>query len=209
MCIRLVALCFLLAASSCLAQEPVFKAGTDYELVRAVQETSSPAGRVEVAEIFQYGCGGCAQFEPYLESWAANKPDHVDLVRIPAVWNPLGELHARAFYTAEALGVLDRTHAAFFRALHVDRNRLDSQDKLRELFAGFGVDGTAFDATFSSFAVHTKVQRAKELVTRYGIGETPSIVVDGKYLTRGGTARTYARWFDIIEELAVRRREPN
>ncbi len=193
-------LCLGLAARG---EEPRFRSDVDYQLIRPAQPTSSPTGRIEVAEIFQYGCGGCFRFEPYLQSWAETKPDDVDLVLIPAVWNSLGELHARAFYTAEVLGILEQTHAPFFRAFHVEGNRLETEAKLREFFAGFGVEAARFDATFSSFAVYTKVQRAKELVTRYGVPETPVIVVNGKYLTRGELAQTYRRWFEIVDELAA------
>jgi protein dithiol oxidoreductase (disulfide-forming) len=187
----------LLAGSEGAAAQP------DYQLIQPPQPTSSADGRIEIAEVFQYGCGACASFEPYLERWAETKPDHMDLVRVPAVWNALGELHARAFYTAEALGILDKTHAPFFRAFHADGNRLETKDKLRDFFARFDVTAQAFDATFDSFAVHTKVQRAKELVERYGIPETPSVVVDGRYLTLVGLAGSYERWFEIIERLAA------
>jgi thiol:disulfide interchange protein DsbA len=198
---RIVPLLAVLAAAPCLGQEPALREGVDYELIRAPQQARLPGGRVEVAEVFQYGCGGCARFEPYLESWAASKPEHVELVRIPAIWTSLGELHARAFYTAEALSALDDIHAPFFRAFHAEGNRLETQAALRELFAAHGVDAKAFDATFESFAVHAKVQRARELVARYGILETPSIVVNGKYLTRGGLAGSYERWLEIVEAL--------
>lgn len=197
--------CLILLAGAAHA-DPQFREGADYERLTAAQPTGSPAGRVEVIEVFQYGCGGCFRFEPYLEHWAETKPDYVDLVLIPAVWNPLGELHARAFYTAEALGVLDKTHAPFFRAVHVEGNHLETVDALRKLFAAFGVQAQAFDAAFNSFAVNAKMQRAKELVTRYDIAETPSVVVNGKYLTRGPLAQSYDRWFAIIDELAARER---
>jgi thiol:disulfide interchange protein DsbA len=204
--IKMVALCSLLLASPCFGNDSTLQLGRDYEAVRAAQRTSSPAGRVEVAEFFQYGCGGCARFEPHVEAWTATKPEHVDLVRVPVVWNPLGQLHARAFYAAEVLGVLDEIHAPFFHAIHEDRNRLDSEAKLRELFTGFGVDGETFDAALTSFAVHAKVQHAKELTTRYGVAETPAIVVGGKYLTRGGLAQSYERWLEIVETLAEQER---
>jgi protein dithiol oxidoreductase (disulfide-forming) len=203
---RIVPLLAVLAAGPCYGQELAVRAGVDYELLRAAQPTSASEGRVEVAEVFQYGCGGCAQFEPHLESWAATKPEHIELVRIPAVWNSLGELHARAFYTAEALGVLEKIHAPFFRAFHLEGNRLETETKVRALFAAHGVNTKTFDATFASFAVQAKLQRAKELVTRYGIPETPAIIVDGKYLTHGGLAGTYERWFEIVEALAARER---
>ena len=82
---RIVPMLALLAAGACCGQEAAVRAGVDYELLRAAQPTSASEGRVEVAEVFQYGCGGCAQFEPHLERWAASNPEHIELVRIPAV----------------------------------------------------------------------------------------------------------------------------
>lgn len=206
----ILALSALLLAGACLGDElkapatAALRPGVDYELLRTPQPTEAAAGRVEVIEVFQYGCGGCALLEPYLERWAEAAPEHVQLIRVPAVWNALGELHARAFYAADALGVLGSVHAAFFRAIHVDGNRLETEAKLRDFFVGFGVDPQAFDAAFGSFAVHAKVQRAKELVAgRYRIPETPSIVVAGKYLTRGRHAGRYDRWLEIVEALAA------
>lgn len=205
---RAVALTVAFSAAVCLADEPPnavagFRAGVDYELIQPPWPRSSPTGRTEVIEVFQYGCGACAAFEPYFESWTEAAPDHIDVIRLPAVWNALGELHARAFYTAELLGVLERTHAPFFRSIHVDGNRLDTEEKLREFFIRHGVDANAFDETFRSFAVHSKVERAKELVTtRYRVTETPSIVVGGVYLARGKLAGSYERWLEIVESLA-------
>ena len=190
-----------LVAATAFAATP-FREGVDYDRVARPQATSSPAGRVEVAEVFQYGCGGCAALEPRLEQWVAAKPDYVDFIRIPAVWNALGELHARAYYTAEVLGVLDKINAPMFNAIHAEGNHLETPAKLRAFFAQFGVDAKTFDATFESFAVQAKLARAKDLVTRYNIPETPSIVVDGRYLTRGKLAQGYDRWFEIVEGLA-------
>jgi thiol:disulfide interchange protein DsbA len=204
--IKMAALSSLLLASPCFGDDSPLQLGRDYEAVRATQRTGAPAGRVEVTEYFQYGCGGCAQFEPHVEAWSGTKPEHVDLVRVPVVWNRLGELHARAFYAAEALGVLDAIHAPFFHAIHEERNRLDAEAKLRAFFVGFGVNAEAFDAAFTSFAVHAKVHHAKELTTRYGVAETPAIVVGGKYLTRGGLVQSYERWLEIVETLAERER---
>lgn len=194
------------APTSTALDAPTLRSGVDYVPIRNARPAGGRPGRIEVAEIFQYACGGCARFEPELANWAERKPDHVDLVRIPAVWDALGELHARAFYTAEALGVLETVHAPLFRAIHVEHDRLETQVKLRDFFAAHGVDAQMFDATFASFAVHAKVQRAKELVARYAIRETPSVVVDGRYLTRAALAGSYERWFEIIDELAAEAR---
>lgn len=191
------------AGPQALAQSDGLKQGQDYRVINPAQPTSTEEGMVEVTEIFQYSCTHCFSFEPYLEQWEAEKADYVNLVRLPASWGPLARVHAQAYYTAEVLGKVEEMHSAFFREIHQERNLLDTEAKLRSFFGRFGVDAETFDKTFNSFAVHTKVQRADDLIQRYRVAATPNIVVDGKYLTDGSMAGSYERWFDVIDQLAA------
>ena len=134
---------------------------------------------------------------------AGELPDNVTFVRIPASFNAIAALHARAFYTAEALGKLDEIDAPFFEEFHQKGNRLDSEESLADFFGRFGVDEQTFKTTFNSFAMHTKVKRADELIRRYRVPSTPSVVVNGKYLTNGQMAGSYEGWFRIIDQLAA------
>jgi thiol:disulfide interchange protein DsbA len=181
-----------------------FEAGKDYEVLASPQPTSSEAGKVEVAEVFMYGCPHCFSFEPQVQKWLASKPDYVSFVRIPAPWNPVATLHARAFYTAEMLGKGREIDAPFFAAFHVDGNHLDSLPKLADFFTNFGIDRKAFEQAFYSFGVDAKVGRAGDLVTRYRVTGTPAIVVNGKYLTNGTLAGSYDNWFAIINDLVAK-----
>ncbi len=184
--------------------ERQFQEGSHYERLTPQQPTVETDGDlVEVVEVFQYNCPACFSFEPYLEQWLAEKPDYINFVRLPAPWSAQSELHARAYYTAQALGITDETHSAIFREFHVNRNMLASEDALADFFADYGVDEETFAATFNSFAVHTKMQRGKDLVQRYRVSGTPGIVVAGKYLTGGQMAQSYENWFAILEELAA------
>ena len=186
-----------------------FQLGTHYERLSPAQPTSSSPTQVEVTEVFWYGCPHCYTFDPYLSRWQPNKADYVNFVRVPAVWNPLVRHHARAFYTAEALGKGEEMHDAFFKEIHVNGNALDTPEKLQEFFEGFGVDAAAFKSAFDSFAVHAKLQRADELSRRYQIGSVPTIVVNGKYTTDGGMAGGYEALIDLIDELAATERGSN
>ena len=78
-----------------------FVLGTHYDRLSPTQPTSSGPDQIEVCEIFWYGCPHCYTFEPHLESWKGDIASDVSFVRVPAVWNPLAQLHARAYYTAE------------------------------------------------------------------------------------------------------------
>jgi protein dithiol oxidoreductase (disulfide-forming) len=192
------------AATSGASGESKFVAGSQYQVLEPAQPTvGEQHGKVEVAEIFMFGCPHCAAFEPLLQNWRKSAPSYVSFVRVPAVWNPLAELHARAYYTAEALGKTAEIDGPFFNEIHVKHNMLDSVDKLATFFAQFGVDDKTFRAKFSSFEIDAKVSRATDLVKRYKVPGTPAIVIDGKYLTNGTMAGTYEMWFEIIDYLAA------
>ena len=184
-----------------------FEMGVHYMRLSPTQPTSSNPDQVEVCEIFWYGCPHCFNFDPSLKAWQETKPDYVSFVRVPAVWNPLLQLHARAFYTAEALGKGAEMHEEFFREIHERGNALDSEAKLQEFFGRFNVDANAFKAAFDSFAVHAKLQRADELSRRYRIQSVPTIIVNGKYTTDGGQAGSYDDLLALVDELAAAERE--
>lgn len=184
------------------------QAGKQYTLISPAQPTNSPAGQVEVTEIFMFGCPGCYAFEPELQKWLATKPAYVNFVRVPAMWEPWAPLHARAYYTAEALGKLKDIEGPFFNEFHAKNNRLDTEAKIAALFQMYGVDPTTFKNTFNSFSINAKVKRADELVKRYQAQSTPTIIVNGKYLTTGAQAGTYSGWFEIINQLIAREHAP-
>jgi thiol:disulfide interchange protein DsbA len=183
---------------------PPFEAGKHYTVLSSAQPTSTEKGQVEVAEVFQFGCGGCFNFETHLQNWLGRKAEYVHFVRIPAIWNPTGALHARAYYTAEALGKADEIAGPFFDEFHRNRNYLETEDKLAAFFARYGVDAATFKSTFNSFAVNAKLKRAEELAERYNVTATPTVVVNGKFVTTGTQAGTYPAWFAIIDDLAAR-----
>lgn len=183
-----------------------FRLGLHYQRLSPTQPTSSPPDKIEVAEVFWYGCPHCFNFDPLLERWRSSAPEYVSFVRVPAVWNPLLQIHARAFYTAEALGKGEEMHTPLFREIHERGNMLDTEAKLTEFFGRFGVDAAAFKSAFDSVGVNAKVQRADELNRRYRIGSVPSIVVNGKYTSDGSSAGSYQDLLALIDELAATER---
>lgn len=186
-----------------------YESGVHYQRLSPTQPTSSSPDQVEVAEFFMYSCVHCYNFEPYVQQWLTTKPDYVNFIRIPTVWNPLVRLHAQAFYAAEALGKGEEMHTPFFREMHVTGNYLETEAAIASFFARFGVDAAAFNGAFNSFAVHTKLQRADELTRRYRISGTPTVVVNGKYVTSASMAGGYEQLMDLINTLAASERAQN
>jgi len=192
---------FVMAAGSA---DSNYKAGEDYSLVTPPQPGDSN-GKVQVVEFFWYGCPHCFKFDPMIQEWEKEKPDYVEFIRIPAIFNnPRWELDARAFYTAEVLGVLSKFHTPFFNAIHVSRKRMTSKDEIRDFFSTIGVDNKTFDDTFDSFAVEAKVRRAADLTKKYAIDGVPTMAVNGKYLIDGNMAKSYANMLRIVSSLAAK-----
>ncbi len=188
---RLLPLLFLLLTTAA-ATAASYEEGKQYQRIIPESPTVSTTDKIEVVELFWYGCPHCHRFEPVIDRWLEHKPANVEFVRLPAILNEKWEIHARVFYTAEALGVLDKTHLPLFEAIHSQRRKLDTEDSLMEFFKGFGVKEEDFRKTFHSFAVDSKVRRARELGRRYNIHSTPSIVINGKYRTDPGMAQGQA-----------------
>ena len=165
--------------------------GIEYKLVSPAQPTITK-NKIEVVELFWFGCPHCYHFEPHLKEWLAKKPDNVVFYRVPAIFNPAWALHARAFYTAKTLGLYDdgktEFHEAIFDEMHKHKKPLKNKAKLRTFFAKFGVSAEDFNNTFDSFAVNTKVNRAAALSKRYQLQGVPTMIVNGKYRTDGPMA---------------------
>jgi thiol:disulfide interchange protein DsbA len=196
---------------SATAQAPAptpakYEAGKHYQLITPPQPAAEESGKIEVSEVFMFGCPGCNAFEPHLQKWLATLPADVSFVRIPAPWNAMADLHAHAYYAAVALGKDKEIDVPFFNEFHANRNFLDTEDKLAAFFASYGVDDATFRNTLKSVEVDAKVGRADEMIKRYKVPSTPTVVVNGKYLTQGAMAGTYQAWFEIIDELVAKER---
>lgn len=178
-----------------------FQLGTHYQRFPSAQGTSSSPDQIEVAEVFWYGCPHCYTFDPYLENWRRNLPEDVNFVRIPAVWSAQLQVHARAFYTARALNVIDELHTAFFREIHINGNYLLSQEALADFFESHGVSADDFNAAYESFSVNSFMNRAEDLSRRYRIASVPTVIINGKYTTDAGMAGSYEDLMELIDVL--------
>jgi thiol:disulfide interchange protein DsbA len=176
---------------------PAPVAGTDYLLIEGGQPFQPVAGKVEVAEVFGYVCPACARFQPMVSSWKAGLPADVNFVYVPAAFGGTWDNYARAFYAAEALGLLDKTHEAMYLAIHADQSLkgergTDSVQDIANFYAKHGADTKKFTDTMASFGVSAKLNRSKQFAQRSQIAGTPSLIVNGKYLVKGSS------WDDML-----------
>lgn len=161
------------------AQE--FKERQDYFKLPVAVETRDPE-KIEVVEVFSYGCIHCYQLEPLLNAWVVAQGDDVDFHRVPMATRSLRTL-AQAFYTAQELDVLPKLHMPMFENIHDYGLDMTRPQLIRRMFVTQGgVDEEEFTRTFDSFAISTRVRQADAQTRLYRVQGTPTIIVDGRYL---------------------------
>ncbi len=196
---------FLLPADLAAAQQTApaqpIRADIDYRVI-----TPQPAatGSIEVIDFFWYGCPYCNSLQPALERWISRKPADVTVRRIPAVLRENWAPHARIYYTLEALGEAERLHQRVYHGYHVEELLMSRPEVMSEWAVRNGIAREHWDAAYQSAAVQRKVEEAAQLTRSYGVTGTPSLVVDGRYLTSGNMAETLDGMIAILDGLIGR-----
>lgn len=184
--------------------------GQNYSTLVPAQPTSVAANKIEVVEVFWYGCGHCFHLDPTLEDWRnKGKAAYVEFSRVPVMWNDTTRAHARLFYTLMALNKLDQLHSDVFREIHVNNHFLAAQDPAeterlqRAFLKSKGISEADFDKTYRSFSVEQWLQKAEQLTRRYKVTGVPFMVVNGKYTADVGTAGGEPQLITLLNDLAA------
>lgn len=210
----------LILTSVAQAQAQTWVEGTHYYPVVPAQPTNVAAGKIEVAEVFSYGCPFCAQFNPQIEQLKKSLPAKAQMVFIPASFNA-GEdwpMFQRATCTAQTLGIFDKTHDAIFSAVWKTGELAISDPQTRALKSPLPtiedaarfynrVSGVAVDkflATAKSFSVDSMMRRDDALVMAYHTDSTPTLIVDGKYRVSVQSAGGLPQMIEIVKFLVAK-----
>ena len=194
----------LFGMSAQAADVPLVAGETYVELSNPVP-VAQP-GKIEVVELFWYGCPHCYSFEPVINPWAEKLPADVHFVRIPAMFGGPWDAHGQMFLTLEAMGVENKVHSAVFNAIQKDRKPLTTPDEMADFLATQGVDKDKFLATFNSFAIKGQISKAKELAKKYEVSGVPTMIVDGKYRFDLGTAGGPEQALNVADQLIAKER---
>ena len=184
-------------ACVCVALPAAAQSKTDADYREIPQQPIETGDKIEVIDFFFYGCQYCNELLPRLERWRKTIPADVVYRHIPVVrhdsWVPL----AKTYFTLEAMGEVDRLHAAVFHSYHVEDLYMSQEKVISEWAAKHGLDRDKFMAIYRSDETRQKVERARKQTMEYDIQGTPSLVVDGHYLTDGSSAKT----IDILDRM--------
>lgn len=178
-------------------------AGKDYVRLSQPAPVSlpSPDKKIDVVEFFWYECPHCNVFEPILQAWTKTLPADVAFRQVPVGFTARHQVAQKAFYALEELGQLEALHMRIFAAIHVQRQRLNTEQAYIDFAAANGVDGAKFASAMRSFSVNTKVNRARQLTDAYKIDGVPAVGVQGRFYTSASLAGTHQRALAVTDHL--------
>jgi len=188
---KILSACALLLASHLLVTNAMAEpqAGVEYNSVVQVVPTDDPK-RIEVTEIFWYGCPHCYVFEPIASAWVKKFPANVYFKRVPGVPRPDWVPMAKAFYTLDALNLVDKLHVPLFDAIHKTHELMpnDEAGTIEWITKQSGLDRKRVEDTYRSFSINTKVMNAMQVFRATGATGVPTLLIDGKYITSSSMA---------------------
>lgn len=161
--------------------------GVHYVKLLAPVPTIVDTDKIEVTEVFRFGCPACYHFEAAAKTWKANKPAAAQLVKNPVVWNSDTETRARVFYTGKKLGVGEETTAAIFKGIHeatsagAAKSAYLKEDAILDLFVSLGITREKAKKMYNNMVIEAKVKQANNRARAFAISGTPEVFVDGRY----------------------------
>jgi thiol:disulfide interchange protein DsbA len=187
------------------ADDAPIEAGKQYVQLDSPVPVQVP-GKIEVVEMFWYGCPHCYAFEPTINPWIEKLPADVHFIRIPAMFGGPWDAHGQLFITLDTMGVEHKIHSAVFDAIQKGGKRLTDPNDMADFVATQGVDREKFLETYKSFAVAGKVAQYKDLAKKYGISGVPTMIVNGKYRFDLGSAGGPEETLKVADTLIAKER---
>ncbi len=181
--LRLLAVAACLVAGAATASPASPREGADYVTLAAPQPVQTAGKKIEVIEFFMYHCPACNALEPELLDWVKKQGDGVVFRRIHIPHTESNDPEAHLFLTLEAMKNEDALHAKVLYAWHVEHRRLLSDADNLDWAVKNGLDKAKFLEFYNSFSVKTKLQNLSRVAASYKVDSTPTLVVDGRYLT--------------------------
>ena len=182
-----------------------FSPGIHYEVLDNPTSVRDPS-KIEVTEVFWFGCNHCYALEPYIADWKKEMSTDVAFIKSPATWNEMLRKHASIYYTAKALGIEQQFVPAAFNTIQNEGRMLTGNTELEYFFRGFNVDKDQYKAVSTSFGVRNAVDQADKEMKQWQVTGVPSLVVNGKYIVSASRSVRTDQLFDVVDFLVEKER---
>ena len=171
--------------------------GQQYTLIQPAAPVSVPAGKIEVTEVFSYGCIHCFRAKDEVEKLRRALPPDAVMTYVHASFIPseAWPMLQQAFYTAQALGIAQATHEAMFAGIWESgefplldlkgggvRKPLPTIEAAARFYQKYSsVKAETFLAMARSREIDVATQRADKLIQDLKVSGTPALIVNGRY----------------------------
>ena len=174
--------------------------------VQISTEKQQESKSIIVYEFFWYGCPHCYNLEPTMERIEADLDKDTKIVKLPVALRDSWIPHAKLYYALQQMGKIDEVHNLIFEEIHLEDNRLNTEQQMVDFLGKHGIDTNKFMEKYNSFGTEARIKKASNLAKKYQINSVPTIIVNGKYLTSGSYVSSYDELYSVINLLIERER---
>ena len=174
--------------------------------VQISTEKQQESKSIIIYEFFWYGCPHCYNLEPTMERIEADLDKDTKIVKLPVALRDSWIPHAKLFYALQQMGKIDEVHNLIFEEIHLEDNRLNTEQQMVDFLGKHGIDTNKFMEKYNSFGTEARIKKASNLAKKYQINSVPTIIVNGKYLTSGSYVSSYDELYSVINLLIQRER---
>ena len=183
-----------------------FSAEGSQKYVQISNQKQTESDKIIIYEFFWYGCPHCYNIEPTINQIEDNLKKDTILIKVPVALRNTWEIHAKAYYTLQQMKLDDDLHEKIFSEIHVNANRLDTEEKLINFLNDEGHDAEKFSRILNSFGTEIRVKKASRLANQYQITSVPTLIINGKYRTSGSYVSSYEELYDVVQLLVDKER---
>jgi thiol:disulfide interchange protein DsbA len=174
--------------------------------VQISTEKQQESKSIIIYEFFWYGCPHCYNLEPTMERIEADLDKDTKIIKLPVALRDSWIPHAKLYYALQQMGKIDEVHNLIFEEIHLESNRLNTEQQMVDFLGKRGIDTNEFMEKYNSFGTEARIKKASNLAKKYQINSVPTIIVNGKYLTSGSYVSSYDELYSVINLLIERER---
>ena len=174
--------------------------------VQISTEKQSESKDIIIYEFFWYGCPHCFNLEPTIDRIEADLDTDAKIVKVPVALRDSWLPHAKLYFALSQMNKIDELHNLIFEEIHIEDNRLDTEEAMIEFLSKRQIDTAIFSEKYNSYGTEARVKKASNLARKYQIDSVPTLVVNGKYLTSGSFVASYDELYSVVNFLVERER---